>query len=260
MADAAWFICIPGAYLIGSIPFGVLIGKLRGVDIREQGSKNIGATNVGRLLGRRLGMLCCTLDVLKGAIPVLAAGFACGVINREPATLSQAEMWLWLAVAAAAILGHMAPIFIGFAGGKGVATSFGAMIAMWPVLTLPAIGALVVWYGTLRLTRYVSAASMAGAASLPLWYLFRCIPPSGADVIAVIGHASPPLIATAALALLVLWRHRANITRLRRGQEPRVGGSAALQDNEPPSPGSQERREDDGPGRRPAQPSNTKTH
>jgi glycerol-3-phosphate acyltransferase PlsY len=238
MADAAWFICIPGAYLIGSIPFGVLIGKVRGVDIRERGSKNIGATNVGRLLGRRLGMLCCTLDVLKGAIPVLAAGFACGVINREPAALSQSEMWLWLAVAAAAILGHMAPVFIGFAGGKGVATSFGAMIAMWPVLTLPAIGALVVWYGTLRLTRYVSASSMAGAVSLPLWYLFRCIPPSGADVLAVIGHASPPLIATAALALLVLWRHRANIARLRRGQEPRVGGSSALKDSKGPDPGS----------------------
>ena len=221
-----WFIFIPGAYLIGSIPFGLLIGKARGTDIREHGSKNIGATNVGRVLGRKLGALCFLLDMLKGAIPVLAAGFACGVIGIEPAALSGGQMWLWLAVAAAAVAGHMAPVFLGFAGGKGVATGFGAALAMWSLLTFPAIGALVVWYATLRLGRYVSLASMTAAVSLPAWYLVRCIPPSGENVIGSIFHASPPLIVTAALALLIVWRHRANIARLRRGEEPKVGDSA----------------------------------
>lgn len=223
MPYSAWFICIPGAYLIGSIPFGVLIGKARGIDIREHGSKNIGATNVGRVLGRRLGVLCFLLDMMKGAIPVLAAGFACGVISIEPAALSQGQMWLWLAVAAASVAGHMASIFLGFTGGKGVATGFGAALAMWPLLTFPAIGALVVWYAMMRLLRYVSLASMTAAASLPAWYVIRCIPPSGEDIVGSIIHASPPLIVSAALALLILWRHRANIARLRRGEEPKVG-------------------------------------
>jgi glycerol-3-phosphate acyltransferase PlsY len=218
-----WLICILAAYLIGSIPFGVLIGRVKGIDIRAHGSRNIGATNVSRVLGRKLGMLCFALDLLKGAVPVLGAGFVCGVINTEPSELSQGQMWLWLAVAAAAIAGHMASIFLGFAGGKGVATGFGAALAMWPLLTFPAIGALVVWYATLRLARYVSLASMAAAMSLPAWYLVRCIPPSGEDIPGSILHASPPLIVTFLLALLILWRHRANIARLRRGEEPRIG-------------------------------------
>jgi glycerol-3-phosphate acyltransferase PlsY len=94
---------------------------------------------------------------------------------------------------------------------------------MWPLLTIPALAALVVWYAMLRLLRYVSLASMTAAASLPAWYLIRCIPPSGENVLDSVLHASPPLLVTTALALLILWRHRTNITRLRRGEEPKMG-------------------------------------
>jgi glycerol-3-phosphate acyltransferase PlsY len=220
-----WALFILGSYVIGSVPFGVLIGRMRGVDIRTQGSRNIGATNVGRLLGRPWGITCFGLDFLKGAVPVLAAGWHFVLLGRSPAELGGVQMWLWLAVATATVLGHMASIFLRFAGGKGVATSFGAIVAMWSLLTLPAVGALAVWYVTLRITRYMSLASMLAAVSLPLWYLVRLIVPAGdRSVGEVITHGAPPLIVTALLAALVVWRHRANIGRLRRGEETRVGG------------------------------------
>ena len=219
-----FLLSILAAYLIGSIPFGVLLARTRGVDIRAHGSKNIGATNVGRVLGKTLGGLCFVLDVGKGAAPVLVAGIVCDVLGRGPAELRHVDMSLWMAVAAAAVLGHMCSIFLRFAGGKGVATSFGAMLAMWPLLTLPAIAALVTWYAILRLTRYVSLSSILATLSLPIWYLARIIPASGENIIPAIAHASPPLIVTAAMALLVVYRHRANIARLRRGEEPKVGG------------------------------------
>jgi glycerol-3-phosphate acyltransferase PlsY len=225
IAWIAWAACIVGAYLVGSIPFGVLIGRARGIDIREHGSRNIGATNVGRVLGRRAGAVCFALDLAKGGVPVLVAGIVTGVLGRppRPGDLEPVQMWLWLAVALAAIVGHMAPIFLGFRGGKGVATSFGAMLAMWPLLTLPTLGAMVVWYATLRLTRYVSLSSMVSAASLPIWYALSAMPPAGGDVIPRLLHASPPLVVTCGLTALVMWRHRANIERLRQGTEPRVG-------------------------------------
>lgn len=220
-----WGACIGGAYLVGSIPFGVLIGRARGIDIRKHGSRNVGATNVGRVLGRRLGVACFVLDLLKGAVPVLAAGFAGGMIGREPTApgMGPVVIWLWLAVASAAVTGHMASVFLGFDGGKGVATGFGAMLAMWPLLTFPALGALVVWYAVLRLTRYVSLASMLAAVSMPLWYFAWSVPLAGPEIFPFLAPTAPPLIATTALACLVVWRHRANIGRLRRGEEPRAG-------------------------------------
>ena len=226
-----WIACIVGAYLVGSLPFGVLLARTRGVDIRAHGSRNIGATNVARVLGRKLGVLCFILDVLKGAAPVLAAGFICHVIGRSPNSadqpIGQLEMWLWLAVAVASVAGHMFSVFLGFAGGKGVATGFGAMTAMWPLLTLPAFGALVVWYAVLRLSRYISLASMAAVISLPLGYFVAALPTRPVDDLA--RHllvASPPLVVTTILAIVVVYKHRANIVRLRRGEEPKIGGSA----------------------------------
>ncbi|MCP3903304.1 MAG: glycerol-3-phosphate 1-O-acyltransferase PlsY [Planctomycetes bacterium] len=218
-----WAGCIIGAYLVGSIPFGLILGRMRGVDIREHGSKNIGATNVGRVLGRKLGSLCFVLDLLKGAGPVLVAGFACEVLGRRPAPggLTTNEMWLWMLVAVAAVIGHMASIFLYFRGGKGVATSFGAMLALWPVLTLPALAALVVWYAVVRFTRIVSLASLCAAVSLPVWYVVSVIPNTG-DTLAQLRHASPPLVVTILLAALVVWRHRANIGRLMRGEESKL--------------------------------------
>lgn len=222
----AWIVCIIAAYFIGSIPFGVLIGKTKGIDIRQHGSRNIGATNVGRVLGRRLGMLCFMLDFLKGAGPVVAAGIINGVIGHDAEQLTSTQMWLWLAVAAAAVIGHMFSIFIAFQGGKGVATAFGTLAAMWPLLTIPALGALVVWYATLRITRYVSVSSILGSASIPVWYLIWSIPQKGDQIGTHLLHASPPFVVTTSLALLVAFKHRGNIARLRRGEEPKVGGSA----------------------------------
>ena len=233
-----WFFSILAAYLIGSIPFGVLIARTRGVDIRQQGSKNIGATNVGRVLGRRLGLLCFALDVSKGAVPVLVAGSLFGLLGRLPAStdpgvnvLSATEMWLWLAIACAAVAGHMYSPFLGFGGGKGVATGFGGLVVMWPVLTIPALGAVVVWYGILRLTHYVSLASMVATASLPVGYTLSILPRDAfdlplADSLSQIAAGSPPLIVTSAMTLAVVFKHRDNIGRLRRGEEPKVKGSA----------------------------------
>jgi glycerol-3-phosphate acyltransferase PlsY len=221
-----WVLCILGAYLVGSVPFGVLIGRARGVDIRQHGSKNIGATNVMRVLGRRLGYLCFALDVTKGAGPVIVAGVVNGVIGRKPAELTQSDMWLWLAVAMAAVLGHMFSLFLKFRGGKGVATGFGSMVAMWPLLTIVSLCALVVWYFVLRTTRYVAVASMAAALSLPVAYALSVIPPDFGTVAPVLLHASPPFIVTTAMALLVVFKHRGNIARLWRGEEPQAGGSA----------------------------------
>jgi len=218
-----WLLWIAGAYVLGSVPFGVIIGRSKGVDIREHGSRNIGATNVGRVLGKRLGGLCFLLDLLKGAVPVIGAGLAKGTLGVRPETLAPADMWLWLAVAVAAVAGHMASLFLRFGGGKGVATSFGSLVAMYSLLTLPAIGALVVWYVTLKLTRYVSLASIAAAVSIPLWYVARLMLPGEGDAMQTLAHGSPPLIVTAALAALVAWRHRSNISRLRRGVEPKLG-------------------------------------
>ncbi len=222
----AWIICIIGAYLIGSIPFGVFIGRAKGIDIRQHGSKNIGATNVARVLGKRLGTLCFLLDVLKGAVPVIVAGIQNDVLGRQARELSTQQMWLWLAVAIATVLGHMFSIFLRFGGGKGVATGCGAMLAMWPLLTLPAIGALIVWYVALRLFKYVSLASILASISLPIGYLAAAIPRDATQhslshTIDQLLHASPPFVGTTIIALLVVYRHRSNIARLRRGEEPK---------------------------------------
>lgn len=214
-----WTLAILGAYTLGSVPFGFLIARTRGIDIRRHGSRNIGATNVGRALGRRWGMLCFALDTLKGAAAVALAGWWTGALGEAHAPASEA--WLWLGVAIAAIVGHMFTIFLRFKGGKGVATGLGALAAMWPHLTIPALVALAVWLGTLRATRFVSVSSCAAALSLPL---------SAAAQIAARGGAwaesSPFLIATAALAALVIWKHRGNLRRVARGTEPRVGERA----------------------------------
>ena len=195
-------------------------------NFRQLGSKNVGATNVGRVLGRRLGFICFVLDVSKGAVPVLVAGLLNDLLSQPITSISPSQMWLWLAVPSASVLGHMYSMFLGLRGGKGVATAFGGMLAMWPLLTFPALGVMIIWYGVLRLTRYVSIASMTASLSLPLAYLVRILPPDAMDVelsqtLDRVWRASPPLIITTALALLIVFQHRSNIARLRRGDEPK---------------------------------------
>ena len=137
------------AYLSGSIPFGVLIAKTKGVNIREHGSKNIGATNVGRILGKNFGLICFFLDVLKGALPVLAFGFYANLFGKPIDAMTTSSMLLWICVALAAMIGHMYSPWLKFGGGKGVATTFGGMVALWPLLTVPVLIAFLAWIVTL---------------------------------------------------------------------------------------------------------------
>ena len=211
------FILIPAAYLAGSVPFGVLIARSRGVDLRAHGSGNVGATNVGRVLGRRWGMLCFTLDLLKGFVPTLGAGAWIGALGRTDLPADSA--WVWVAVAVAAVLGHVFPVWLRFRGGKGVATGFGAALGVFPMLTLPALAALLVWLALVAATKYVGISSCVAALSLPI----------GVGVLVTLSDAThagatPFYAATACLVALVLWRHRSNIARTIAGTEHRVGG------------------------------------
>lgn len=216
---APWLVWLLAAYLIGSVPFGLLIGLARGVDIRKAGSGNVGATNAGRVLGRKWGLLCFALDVLKGLGPVLAYGvvheLTVGGAGDAAAALQ------WLAVAAAAVIGHIFPVWLKFRGGKGAATGLGVVLGVWPVLTVPGIVAAALWVVLLKKYGYVSLASIVAAAAMPVLTL----------VAGVLAERSPDVVAvyvavTAVLALLVALRHRSNIVRLRAGTEPRVGTRA----------------------------------
>ena len=130
---------IPAAYLVGAIPFGVILARLHGVDLRNVGSGNIGATNVGRALGRKWGVVCFVLDMLKGLVPMLAA------MVMLPQEKGAKELWIWLATGGAAIIGHVFPVYLGFRGGKGVATSLGVVMGLWPYYTISGIVAAISW-------------------------------------------------------------------------------------------------------------------
>jgi len=211
-----WWRWIVGGYVCGSVPFGLLIGKTKGVDIRQAGSGNIGATNLGRVLGRPWGVACFVLDMLKGAIPVLASGAAMGVLGQSD--IETGAAWLWLAVGTAAVLGHVFPVWLRFRGGKGMATTVGVVAGFWPMLTLPGLGTVVTWIVLATLFRYVSLASMAAAAALPA-YVFVIAVLRGTDH----GQLVPFYVVTGLLAALVVVRHRTNITRLLAGTESKIG-------------------------------------
>lgn len=228
-------------FLCGSIPFGLLIGRSRGIDIRKHGSGNIGATNVGRVLGRRLGFLCFALDLLKGLLPTLTFGLWAGYAGRF--TLEPADSGRWLAVMSAPVLGHMFCPWVGFKGGKGVATGLGALLGVYPVLTIAGAGALFVWLLALRLWRMVSLSSILAAASLPLWIAGAFLGARQRGVISAdrswLEIAWPSVALGVALALLVIARHRANISRISRGTESRVswlGGTRIAQPPRTPAP------------------------
>jgi glycerol-3-phosphate acyltransferase PlsY len=205
-----------GAYLCGSIPFGLLIGRAQGVDIRRHGSCNIGATNCGRVLGRKWGLICFVLDVAKGTAPVLIAGWWFGWIDG--AVIGGIDAWTWLALAVLTVMGHVLPVWLSFRGGKGVATGLGALLGVWPYLTLPAVGAAMTWLLFASMIRYVSWASVIAAISLPAWLML------GAHVggwsWSTVG---PMLLVCGLMVLLVIVRHRQNLVRLAEGTESRLG-------------------------------------
>ncbi|MBX3409427.1 MAG: glycerol-3-phosphate 1-O-acyltransferase PlsY [Phycisphaeraceae bacterium] len=219
---------ILGAYLAGSIPTGLLIGKAKGIDIRTVGSKNIGATNVGRVFGRPYFFLCFAIDFSKSLVPVALAGWwlgGLGVFGPLPAGVSLA----WMGVMAAAVLGNIFNPWLGFKGGKGVATSIGALLGVFPALAVPAVAAFVVWFCTLKIKGYISLASIVAAGALPLLAAGQFAADSlrrGAGMGEALRAGAPFVAVCAALAALVIWTHRANIARLRAGTEPKAGERA----------------------------------
>ena len=207
---AAVFVIL-GAYMLGSIPWGYIIGRIYGVDVRTVGSKNIGATNVTRTVGRIPGKICFALDFLKGGLPVLAAQqiAAAGVWK------SGAELVV-VAVMLATILGHIFPVFLQFKGGKGVSTAAGSIMALAPI---PLIAAFSVWVVVFLVSRYVSLASISAAAVLPVVAWAFSMGNIGADV----ARSKLTLIFLTVVAVLAVVRHHSNIRRLLNGTESRFG-------------------------------------
>jgi glycerol-3-phosphate acyltransferase PlsY len=202
---------IIGAYLLGSIPFGLLIAKAHGKDLRSIGSGNIGATNVSRALGRKWAYVCFALDVLKGMVPMLVIMFI-----AKPAGVVM--LLLWLLVGCAAILGHIFPIYLKFKGGKGVATSFGIALGLWPYYTIGALFAIGTWVVVVLIWRYVSLASIVGSVIFPVVLILAIILKPDWDLYSL----WPLLVAATAIPLMVIIRHRENIQRLLAGTESKI--------------------------------------
>ncbi|MEM7675589.1 MAG: glycerol-3-phosphate 1-O-acyltransferase PlsY [Myxococcota bacterium] len=193
--DATAVGILVGAYLLGAIPFGMLLGRAAGIDVRAEGSGNIGATNVARTAGRSFGALTLLLDALNGAAAPLVArwGF-------------ELSIDLQVAAGLAAVVGHIFPIYLGFRGGKGVATGAGVFFAITPVAALIALGAFGVMFA---IWRVVSIGSLISSAVLVVATVF-------------IDGRPAVIAATAVLAALIFVRHLGNIRRLWRGSEPGI--------------------------------------
>jgi glycerol-3-phosphate acyltransferase PlsY len=189
------------SYLSGSIPFAAIAGKLRGVDLRKHGSGNLGATNVFRVLGWKIGIAVFLADALKGALPVFFL---------PPRIVSPRDPVVWaIGCGIAAIAGHVRPIFLGLRrGGKGVATAAGVFFALAPI---PMAITFAVFVGVVLGTGYVSLGSLISAVVLP------------ALLLVALGPRAPLFVVSVVVAVFVFWTHRTNIGRLRRGEEHRFG-------------------------------------
>jgi glycerol-3-phosphate acyltransferase PlsY len=224
------WLCPLIAFLFGSIPFGLLIASAKGINIREHGSGNIGATNVLRVVGRKYGITCLFLDALKGFIPVVVAINVIRITGHSPLlTLNFPEAWVLnlpateqfkgqlahVITALAAVLGHNYSPWVGFKGGKGIATSAGVMLALMPAGVALLV---IVWLIVFAVSRYVSLASIIAAAALPLitiygsWFHGR---------IANGTWNKPLFFFSLTIAVLAIWKHKSNIERLRAGTEHR---------------------------------------
>ncbi len=189
-----------GAYLVGAIPFGFLIGKMRGVDVRTVGSRNIGATNVFRTVGKKWGLLAFALDFLKGFLPTLVA--------QRAAPGSQ----LPLLVGIMCVVGHMLTPYMKFKGGKGVATAFGMLVALVPGLVGVAFGVFAVAFA---LSHYISLGSCSAALFLAVGVWFPWLGCAG-------WRDLPQAALVTAIAVFVVWKHRGNIVRLAKGEENKI--------------------------------------
>ena len=194
------FAAVAAGYLLGSIPFGLFLGRALGVDVREHGSKNIGATNVGRVCGMKWGVAALVLDALKGyAAAGLIAPF-----------LADGAAWAPAAGGVAAVVGHSFPVWLRFRGGKGVATGAGMMAAALPA---PLLLGLAVFFVVVLCFRYISLGSMTAAFVVAVAAPLLASDPCGRDF--------PNVLLAFAVFLLVMVRHRANLARLRAGTENR---------------------------------------
>lgn len=230
------WLCPLLAFLLGSIPFGLLIAKAKGIDIRQHGSGNIGATNVLRVVGKKYGITCLILDALKGIIPtIIAISLIRFVGMRNPMMLSALDPFsaefpmltaqiMQVVTGLCAILGHNYSPWVGFKGGKGIATSAGVLIAMMPAAI---VILLIVWLLVFLISRYVSLASILTAAVLPpltlwgSWYHGKIQD----------GTWNKPLfVFTIVIAVLAIWKHRSNIQRLRAGTENRFQRKPKVKD------------------------------
>lgn len=207
--------CVLGSFIMGAIPFGLFVGKLHGIDVRTIGSGNVGAMNVGRILGRKWFFVVLGLDMLKGLLPTLAGGF---LLPHFAADVSGPMVMIArLVVGFSAILGHNYSPFLGFRGGKGVSTSLGVALGVYPDLTVPAVFSFFMWVAGFGITRMSSFGSILGGVTFPVFYLL---------VLYYRGqHAADhwPFVAFSVLvAVLVVVRHKANIARILAGTETRV--------------------------------------
>ena len=193
------FLFCLAAYLFGSVPFGLIVGRLAGsVDIRKLGSGNIGTSNVLRTVGKGPAILVLLLDVAKGTLPVWAALH----YGLSPAAVA--------AVAVSAVVGHICPAFLGFNGGKGIATTLGVLIALdWRI----AVILLLIWIASVAVTRYISLSSLVAAALLPV-------------LLAGLGHPLEIVGGGLVISILAFWRHKSNIARLKAGTEYKFGERA----------------------------------
>lgn len=194
-----------GSYLLGSVPFGYLAGRLAGLDIRKLGSGNVGATNVVRVLGKKYGYPAFALDFLKGFGTVKISML---MATGRPPGWNSPEIF-GIAAAISCVIGHLYPVWLKFKGGKGVATSAGALFALTPIGGL--IG-VAIWIVIFCITRYVSVASVTAAVVLPLVILVLSWRNENARAI---------FYFSVCIAAVVIWRHRSNLSRLVRGTEPR---------------------------------------
>lgn len=193
------------AYLIGSVPSGYLLGRLHRIDVRSSGSGNIGATNVARSVGTSAGVLTLGIDMAKGALPVLLVDLLDSVSSGSASPAQ--HLRTQIVAALFAVGGHVFSVFLRFRGGKGVATTLGALAALAPAVALVAVAAFGI---TLAATRIVSLASLVATAAAPIGAV-------------LLGSPGGIVAACAALALLIAARHHENLARLRAGTEPRIG-------------------------------------
>jgi len=210
-------LCSAIGYVGGSIPFSLLLGKLKGIDIRKVGSGNVGAMNLGRLLGRRWFIAAFILDMLKGLIPTILAGWLLAGGASVGDWSASIRSLCWLLSGLCAVLGHNYPLFLGFRGGKGVSTSLGVALGVYPALTLPAIFSFVVWVLGLALTRMSSVGSICGAILFPVFGILLAWRQGGALM-----DRWPFLAFAFVVAGLVVGKHRANIARIFAGTETKV--------------------------------------